>query len=74
MTEIMQNLEVRQFYPNEIIAKELEECQEVLFVFSGKYNVGYEINKKRYLRKQFGPSTIIGGFNLCFQKRFIFIF
>ena len=26
--------------------KELDECLEVLFIYDGKYNVGYEINKK----------------------------
>ena len=33
MTLIMQNLEVRQFQIGEMITRELEECQEVLFVF-----------------------------------------
>ena len=41
---------------------------------SGKYNIGFEINKKRYFRKQFGPSTIIGGYNISFQKRHFFIY
>jgi signal-transduction protein with cAMP-binding, CBS, and nucleotidyltransferase domain len=62
MTLIMQNLEVRLFKKGEIIYQELDEAHEVLFVFSGRYNVGYEMNKIRRYRKQFGPSTIIGGF------------
>ena len=62
MTLIMQNLEVRLFKKGETIYNELDECTEVLFVFSGRYNVGYEMNKNRRFRKQFGPSTIIGGF------------
>ena len=40
---------------------------------SGKYNVGYEINKKRYFRKQFGPSTIIGAYNVFYNIRHLFI-
>lgn len=62
MTLIMQNLEVRLFKKGLIIYQELDEAHEVLFVFSGRYNVGYEMNKIRRYRKQFGPSTIIGGF------------
>ena len=51
MTLIMQNLEVRTFKKGEMIAKELDECHEVLFVFSGRYNVGYEMNKMKRYRK-----------------------
>ena len=57
---------------HEVIHKELDECLEVLFVYDGKYNVGYEINKIRRFRKQFGPSTIIGAYQIGFQKRFFF--
>lgn len=58
----MQNLEIRKIHKGEIIAKELDECGEVLFVMEGRYNIGYEINKKIHYRKQFGSSTNIGSF------------
>jgi len=74
MTYIMQNLEIRKLVKGEIIAKELEECGEVLFVMEGRYNIGYEINKIVKFRKQFGPSTIIGSFQICFHKRFLFMY
>jgi hypothetical protein len=32
----------------------------------GRYNIGYEINKKAHFRKQFGSSTIIGSFQISF--------
>lgn len=70
----MRSLEARFFVKQEIISKELDECLEVLFVLDGKYDIGYEINKIRRFRKQFGPSTMIGGFNMCFHKRFLFTF
>ena len=72
MTLIMQNLEIRFIKAGQIIAKELEECNEILFVFSGFYNVGYEVNKKTYYTRQFGQSTIIGAYQVCFKKRFAF--
>ena len=52
-----------------MIARELDECNQIIFVMSGRYNYGFEINKKCYYRKQFGSSTIIGGYNICFNKR-----
>jgi len=47
----MHILEIRKFYKGEIIAKELDECNEAIFVMEGRYNIGYEINKKIKYRK-----------------------
>lgn len=58
----MHSLEIRQIKKGTIIARELDECNEILFVYDGRYNIGYEINKRVRFRKQFGCSTIIGGF------------
>lgn len=44
----------------------------MLFIVDGKYDVGYEVNKKPRKRAQFGPSTIIGLFEMAFQKRHLF--
>lgn len=51
MTKILQNLEVRFFREGEIIYNELDEILEILFIYSGRYNVGFEINKRKYFRK-----------------------
>ena len=59
---MMHGLDIRFIKKGEIIAKELDECLEILFVMEGRYNIGYEINKKVHLRKQFGSSTMIGSF------------
>lgn len=72
MTGILTHLEVRKFRAGQLVAQELDECLEVYFVIEGKYNVGYEVNKIRRYRRQFGPSTIIGGFQMCFKKRHLF--
>jgi predicted trehalose synthase len=42
----MNSLEPSFYMKNEIIAKELDESLEVLFVDKGRYEIGYEINKK----------------------------
>lgn len=44
-------LEYREFPPNKVIVNELDECAEVLFIERGRYDIGYEINKKVYYRK-----------------------
>jgi hypothetical protein len=74
MTQLMHSLEIRHIKKGSIIARELDECHEILFVYDGRYNIGYEINKRVRFRKQFGCSTIIGGFQLSFLKRFLFIY
>lgn len=54
MTQILKNLETRYIKRKEIISEEQDDCLEVLFVMHGRYNVGYEINKLKRFRKQFG--------------------
>lgn len=51
MTQILRSLEARFFTQQQIIAKELDECLEVLFVLEGKYVIGYEINNVKRFRK-----------------------
>ena len=73
MTHIMMNLEGRFYRQGHVIVQEQDECLEVLFVLRGRYNIGYEINRKRRFRKQFGPSTLIGAFQMSFLKRYQFL-
>ena len=72
MIMVMNSLEARFFNKNDIISMEMGECLEILFVEHGYYKVGYEVNKKTFFRRQFGESTTIGGFEICYQKKFIF--
>ena len=69
MIGIMRSLEINYIPKDTMIAKELDECSLMTFVMHGRYNVGFEINKKRYFRKQFGHSTIIGAYNVYFNCR-----
>ena len=69
LTKMIQKLEIRQYEAREQIFIELDESMEIIFVEQGRYDYGYEINKKKYYRRQFGCSTIIGGFNICFHER-----
>ena len=67
-------LEVRMFEPGQLIADELDECQEMLFIEAGIYSVGYWINNKPKLRFRFGVPTVIGGFQLSYNRRFDFLY
>jgi len=51
MIQIMRSLDIDYQFQDVLIAAELDECNQINFVMSGRYNVGYEINKKRYYRK-----------------------
>ena len=50
MRQFMRNIEVRYYHAGDAIMKELQECDEVLFIVKGRYNIGYEINKVQKLR------------------------
>lgn len=46
MSSLLRLLETRFFHRKDVIAKELEQSLEMYFVQKGKFDVGYEINKK----------------------------
>ena len=73
MTELLQHLELRTYKAKTIIHHELDTCLEILFVCKGKYDYGYEVNKKKMFRRQFGPCTIIGGFQTIYEQRNQFV-
>ena len=62
MIQLMNKLEIRIYRKNFIIASEMEESMEVLFVENGYYKIGYQINNKQFYRLYFGMFTTIGGF------------
>lgn len=52
---------------------ELDEVSEIIFVESGEYDIGYEVNKKEKFVLRLGARTVIGAYHVCFNKRQIFI-
>ena len=51
MISIMHSLEIENIQAGTMIAAELDESNSVDFVMRGRYNMGFEINKKCYYRK-----------------------
>ena len=52
-----------------MIAQELEECNEVLFVLKGQYSMGFQINKKAHYKINLRDGTVISGFNVLYECR-----
>lgn len=73
MIDILKSLEPRIFAPREVIYVELDEVNEILFIEQGEYDIGYEVNKTEKFKLRLGQNTVIGAFNICFNKRQIFI-
>lgn len=74
MLKLMNHLEIRFYKKNTVIAAEMDECTEVLFVEHGFYKVGYQINNQDFYRRRFGMFTTIGGFYISYDRRFNFMF
>ena len=50
MIDLLDSLEFRLYQPGFLLANELDECNEILFIQQGLYNIGYQINNKVYYR------------------------
>jgi hypothetical protein len=69
MIQILKSLEPRRFEKMEIIYLELDEVNELSFIEQGEYDLGYEVNKVEKYKMRLGSGTVIGAFNICFNKR-----
>lgn len=74
MMDIMRNLEPRHFTVGETIYDDMEEVEEIIFVVSGFYTVGYTVNSTEYFALKMGPKTIIGDHSVMFNKRSEFLY
>ena len=66
---MFRSLEIRHIEEDVYIARELDECDEVLFVDEGFYKLGFQVNNNEYMRLIFGKSTNIGSYNVMFMVR-----
>ena len=70
----MRALEPREEYAGEILFKELEDVNEVLFFNKGMYEIGYEFNGEPRFKIRYKNSNLIGAFNVTFNKKSQFIY
>ena len=74
MNMVLQGLEDRTYQKGDELIEELQECYEVRFVQEGTFDVGFEVNRKKYYKLRFGKSAIIGGYQICFRSRYLFTY
>ena len=73
MIKTLKYLEPRFLQKSEIICEELDEVDEILFIEKGEINYGYEVNKQKFFKMRFGARSVIGAFNVNFNKRSLFV-
>lgn len=64
---LMQAMEPRRYVKGEIICKDLEEVDELIFVVKGEYAIGYTLNAKEYLALRLSARSVIGDYGIMFQ-------
>lgn len=52
----------------------MDDVNEVTFIEKGLYDIGYEINKQEIFKIRMPNRSVLGTFEVCFDKRMLFIF
>jgi hypothetical protein len=68
MNYILQRLDPRIFYPEEMIHQVGTNVYEVIFVEQGQYGVGYMVGREMVFAKKFKSRTVIGDWEVFNHK------
>ena len=71
MIQIFQSLSPLRFEPMDQIYNELDEIEKVVYLHEGKFDIGYEINRKRFYVVRF-EKTSIAEFEMVYERRIYF--
>ena len=74
MLEVLTALEPRREENHRVLMYENEEVNEILFFNKGQYVVGFELNNVLYFMLKFKEQNLIGGYNITFNKRSLFVY
>lgn len=74
MIKLLQALEPRSFKKADIIYRDLEEVEEVIFVTRGEFAIGYTINNQEYLALKMRERNVIGDMSILFRRRSEFLY
>lgn len=74
MMQMLMRLEPRYEPAGTILVDELDEMTEIIFVYEGDINVGYEINKQKKYCFKFKDKCVIGSYGINFDQRACFIY
>lgn len=74
MMQMLRKLEPRYEPAGTILVDELDEMTEIIFVYEGDINIGYEINKQKKYCYKFKDKCVIGSYGINFDQRACFIY
>jgi hypothetical protein len=74
MLILLQNLEPRQEFENNIIYEELDEVNEIIFFVKGTVDIGFEINHKKHYVLRLCKNIAVGAYNMSMGRRTKFIY
>lgn len=74
MIRFLSVLEPRQYQKDEIILRDLEEVEEILFVIKGEYAIGYTVNNIEHFALKLHERTVIGDMSIMFRRRSEFMY
>lgn len=74
MIHILKALEPICFEANSFISNLDEDVEEVIFIEQGVYDIGFNLNHMKRFKLRFGAKTVVGAFNVCFDKHQMFIY
>jgi len=74
MIRFLSCLEPRQYQKDEIILRDLEEVEEILFVIKGEYAIGYTVNNIEHFALKLHERTVIGDMSIMFGRRSEFMY
>lgn len=74
MVQVFKFLSPISFNKDEIIYNELDDCDQVIYVMHGQYDVGYTINLFTKMKIRLSCKTIIGVFEVSYNRRCSYIY
>ena len=74
MIDMLRLLQPRQERANVVIYKELDEINEIIFINSGMFEIGFEINRIATYVLRFKDCNVIGAYGVTFNKRTLFAY
>ena len=69
MMKALASIEPRYEKKGKIIYDELDELNEVIFIYKGTVFIGFEINKKKKYCLRYKNGCVIGAFGCTFNQR-----
>jgi len=74
MFDVLLSLEPCSYRNREVLFKELDEFNEIIFIDTGVIGIGYELNKQVKFCLRFENHYIVGAYGLTYQQRARYVY